>query len=290
MSSPLLERIAPLIDEILRSPSIVPSQINAKTVRKALVNEHNVDGDALLKEKQAVNELILNRFREIYPAENGQNPAENTEITQGINSMELKTPLKRKRDASPAGVAASSPAQPLADLPKRSSTKIKADTEKSDAEYAQKLQDALNGDRSTRSAGSSTAKRRKVAGDGAKGKKGKFKSKAYIDGDDEDDEDGNPDESSSKKKRAKEGSSGGGGGGFSQPLILSDELAAVLEADQLSRPQVVKQLWVYIKSQGLQDKKIIKCDEKLQRVFKVPEIDMFQMNKVLSNHLRKPNE
>jgi upstream activation factor subunit UAF30 len=56
----------------------------------------------------------------------------------------------------------------------------------------------------------------------------------------------------------------------------------VLETNQLSRPQVVKQLWVYIKSQGLQDKKIIKCDEKLQKVFKVPEIDMFQMNKVLS--------
>jgi hypothetical protein len=217
MPSPLLERISPLIDDILRSPSIIPSQVNAKTVRKVLVKEHNIDEEALLKEKQAVNELILNRFREIYPAENGENSAENTDLTQGINSMELKTPLKRKRDPSPVGVAASSPAQPLADLPKKSTTKPKTDTEKADAEYAQRLQDALNGDRSTRSGTGGTTKRRKVAGDGPKSKKGKFKSKAYIDGDDDDDDDGNPDEPSSKKKRVKEG---GSGGGFSQPLIL----------------------------------------------------------------------
>jgi upstream activation factor subunit UAF30 len=52
----------------------------------------------------------------------------------------------------------------------------------------------------------------------------------------------------------------------------------------LARPQVVKQLWVYIKGNGLQkstNKKVIVCDEKLQKVFKAPEIDMFQMNKVL---------
>jgi upstream activation factor subunit UAF30 len=58
----------------------------------------------------------------------------------------------------------------------------------------------------------------------------------------------------------------------------------VLGTHSLARPQVVKQLWIYIKHNGLQkatNKKVIVCDEKLLKVFKSPEIDMFQMNKVL---------
>lgn len=67
--------------------------------------------------------------------------------------------------------------------------------------------------------------------------------------------------------------------------VCSEELAAVVGAPTLPRPQVVKQLWEYIKYHDLQkegNKRVICCDEKLQKVFKATEIDMFQMNKVLS--------
>lgn len=59
--------------------------------------------------------------------------------------------------------------------------------------------------------------------------------------------------------------------GFNRELILSNELGSVLGTSKLSRPQVVKQLWTYIKDNQLQnpsDKRQIICDEKLQQVFK----------------------
>lgn len=58
----------------------------------------------------------------------------------------------------------------------------------------------------------------------------------------------------------------------------------MLSVSKLSRPQVVKQLWVYIKGNTLQNpenKREILCDDKLRLVFNVDKIDMFKMNKVL---------
>jgi upstream activation factor subunit UAF30 len=52
----------------------------------------------------------------------------------------------------------------------------------------------------------------------------------------------------------------------------------------LSRPQVVKHLWVYIKDRELQNpdnKREILCDPSFKAVFGVEKIDMFRMNKVL---------
>jgi upstream activation factor subunit UAF30 len=52
----------------------------------------------------------------------------------------------------------------------------------------------------------------------------------------------------------------------------------------------VKQLWVYIKGNELQNpvnKREIVCDEKLRAVFGSEKIDMFKMNKVLGDHLHE---
>ena len=54
----------------------------------------------------------------------------------------------------------------------------------------------------------------------------------------------------------------------------------------MSRPQVVKQLWVYIKDNNLQNpanKREILCDDNLRPVFNADKIDMFKMNKVLGS-------
>jgi upstream activation factor subunit UAF30 len=67
-------------------------------------------------------------------------------------------------------------------------------------------------------------------------------------------------------------------------VSISDSLAAVLQFDKLSRPQVVKRLWVYIKGNELQNpgnRREILCDAGLRAVFGVDKIDMFKMNKVL---------
>ena len=65
-------------------------------------------------------------------------------------------------------------------------------------------------------------------------------------------------------------------------------MSALLEVDRLSRPQVVKQLWVYIKDHELQNpsnKREILCDDRMRLVFNSDKIDMFKMNKVLGQYV-----
>ena len=56
----------------------------------------------------------------------------------------------------------------------------------------------------------------------------------------------------------------------------------------MSRPQVVKKLWEYIRRHELQNplnRKEIICDDALRAVFAVDKIDMFRMNKVLGQYV-----
>ena len=62
----------------------------------------------------------------------------------------------------------------------------------------------------------------------------------------------------------------------------------VIGVDRLSRPQVVKQLWAYIKDNDLQNpanKREILCDGNLRAVFNADKVDMFKMNKVLGQYV-----
>lgn len=71
-------------------------------------------------------------------------------------------------------------------------------------------------------------------------------------------------------------------------MLLSEPLAALLDTPSLSRPQTVKQIWVYVKARELQDpsdKRQIRCDDKLRAVFKQDRVHMFTMNKLLAQHL-----
>ncbi len=75
-----------------------------------------------------------------------------------------------------------------------------------------------------------------------------------------------------------------------KPLTPSAELAAVVGPGQLSRGEVVKQMWVYIKKNNLQDpknKRDIMSDAKLKPIFGGKDkVSMFEMNKHLAGHLK----
>ena len=74
-----------------------------------------------------------------------------------------------------------------------------------------------------------------------------------------------------------------------QPLQPSKELAAVVGSEPLPRPQVVKKVWDYIKKNNLQNpsnKREIKADDKLRKVFGKDKVTMFEMNKHLASHLK----
>ena len=76
---------------------------------------------------------------------------------------------------------------------------------------------------------------------------------------------------------------------FMKPLNVSSELAAVVGNGPMPRSEVVKKLWVYIKSNNLQDpksKRNIIADVKLRAVFGGKAVvDMFEMTKLVSKHL-----
>ena len=76
---------------------------------------------------------------------------------------------------------------------------------------------------------------------------------------------------------------------FMKPMTISDELAAVVGKGPMPRSEVVKKLWVYIKSNNLQDplkKRNINADAALKVVFGgKATVDMFEMTKLVSKHL-----
>jgi len=73
-----------------------------------------------------------------------------------------------------------------------------------------------------------------------------------------------------------------------KPLQPSKELAAVVGADPLPRAEVVSKVWDYIKKNKLQNpanKREIRADDQLEKVFGKKSVTMFEMNKHLAQHL-----
>lgn len=90
-----------------------------------------------------------------------------------------------------------------------------------------------------------------------------------------------PSASVEKKPKTKRAA---GSSVFNAAHILSPQLAALVDATELSRPQCVKRIWEHIKANQLQDAKdgrYIMCDKPMQLVFKKTRLSMFKMNAVL---------
>jgi upstream activation factor subunit UAF30 len=75
-----------------------------------------------------------------------------------------------------------------------------------------------------------------------------------------------------------------------KPLKPSNDLAKIVGADPLPRPQVVSKMWEYIKAKGLQNpenKREIVADDTLKPVFGGRDrVTMFEMNKLIGEHLK----
>ena len=97
-----------------------------------------------------------------------------------------------------------------------------------------------------------------------------------------------------EKSGSKKGSDKGTGGRKVNPALMkpmqpSKELAAVVGAGPLSRPDAVSKVWEYIKKHNLQNpqnKREIVADPKLKAVFGKDRVTMFEMNKHLFQHLK----
>jgi len=76
-----------------------------------------------------------------------------------------------------------------------------------------------------------------------------------------------------------------------KPVTPDDALAKVIGGDPLSRTELTKKLWAYIRQNGLQDAKnktLINADENLKAVFNGKgQVSMFEMTKLVSGHVKK---
>ncbi|THH33100.1 hypothetical protein EUX98_g1160 [Antrodiella citrinella] len=239
------------IRAILQSPGIDLATISAKRVRKRLIEEDPGLTSDVVKENKEDIDRVIATVYEEVSAEQ-QAEAEAADEDRGEEEEEAED-----QDDTAEVASTSKPA-------KKRKRSRKTGSELSDAELARQLSSELNG--LPRSAKKATPSKKRGT---------KRKSAEVVDSDGEGD-------GERPKKR---------GGGFSKEYTLSEPLAALLSVEKMSRPQVVKHLWIRIKGQSLQnpkDKREIICDEGMRAVFGVDKINMFAMNKMLGQHLYEP--
>jgi len=71
---------------------------------------------------------------------------------------------------------------------------------------------------------------------------------------------------------------------------VSESLQAVVGAKTLTRPQIVKKMWVYIKKHKLQDahnRRMINPDNKLGAVIGKKSVDMLKLATHINKHIKK---
>jgi chromatin remodeling complex protein RSC6 len=76
---------------------------------------------------------------------------------------------------------------------------------------------------------------------------------------------------------------------FMKALTPSPELAAIVGAQPLPRTEVTKRIWDYIKARNLQNpanKRNVLCDAALKAVMGKDEVTMFEMTKLVGQHLK----
>jgi len=75
---------------------------------------------------------------------------------------------------------------------------------------------------------------------------------------------------------------------FMKPMTISDDLAPIVGKGPMPRSEVTKNIWAYIKKNGLQDeknKRNINADDNLRKIFGKDQVSMFEMTKLVSKHL-----
>ncbi len=77
--------------------------------------------------------------------------------------------------------------------------------------------------------------------------------------------------------------------GLTKPVSPSKELAAIVGHESLPRTQVIAKVWEHIRAHNLQNpsnKQEIIADAKLKHIFGKDKATMFEMNKLLSPHMK----
>lgn len=79
-------------------------------------------------------------------------------------------------------------------------------------------------------------------------------------------------------------------GGIAQQVKPDAALAAIVGQAPLTRADLTKKVWDYIKANKLQDtkdKRSINADAKLRPIFGKDQVTMFEMTKLINQHVSK---
>jgi len=80
---------------------------------------------------------------------------------------------------------------------------------------------------------------------------------------------------------------------FTKECVLSEELAAFLRKDRMTRSEVVSAMWRTIREKGLIDpnqKQFAICDDQLLKVIGKKRFKVFGMMKYLKSHIKDPSK
>ncbi|KXS13464.1 SWIB-domain-containing protein [Gonapodya prolifera JEL478] len=239
--------------EILKTANL--NEVSAKKVRRQIEEEFKVD---LSTRKQEFDTFLLQLLEEVAPPESAQEGEDGSQQEERTNGKRRK-----KRETTPQSDASSKfrskgkKSNLSSDVVMDDDDEDGGDKEETDEQLARRLQREESGTRSRRSTTSATTYA------------GRKRGGASLTG---------------EPKKARKSP-------FNRPKELSPELAAVVGESVMSRPQVVKKLWEYIKARDLQDpsnkrRVLLEKDEVLGRVFPGRKwVDAFGMNKTLSKHI-----
>ncbi len=78
-------------------------------------------------------------------------------------------------------------------------------------------------------------------------------------------------------------------GGIAQQVTPSPELGAIVGKEPLTRAELTKRVWDYIKSHDLQDandRRQINPDAALKKVLGNNQVSMFEMTKLINQHVK----
>lgn len=91
-----------------------------------------------------------------------------------------------------------------------------------------------------------------------------------------------------KKSGTKKAANPDARGGLAAPVKPDATLAAVVGSAPLTRAELTKKVWDYVKKNNLQDpndKRSIVADAKLKPIFGKDKVTMFEMTKLVNQHV-----
>lgn len=276
LPSEVRARYVEIIDDILSQSDL--SQITEKRIRNGIQDRVQYD---ITPQKAAIKELIMQRF-DIFNARQNGEPAPVAPVARADAQPTTNGHAKSSSPSTEAGVKRDVDDSGLSDVvndgpPKKKKKKLRKAGVDDDAAFAAKLQ--AEEDRAARSTRGGNARKPGPV----KKKKSSSKKKSKVTASDDSDVEGGGTPGRKVNRDT----------GFHKPMNLSSTAADFFGTAQLSRPQVTKQVWDYIKSHHLQDptdKRYIVCDDKLKGLLKQDKVHMFQMTKILNTHMYNPEE